>query len=651
MALTPEEEAELQELQSLVSQLPDDPTVDDTHFDSVIGQMSPQGKAYSAVERLSGPEGIPQAERDSLLADYHSYSDPIDQARAIDTAKGIGTTALEVGGSLLMPQAKIAQSLPFLTRAAGYAGTALSGAVGLEGGKKVAQFTGLEEPTTFSQDVESLGANTALGVGVPVALDAASSGLKSAASWFSKKLFNTPGRVAGFMGASSADLNKEAEKYVTGRVEELMSNSPFFNEQVVKRASPGKQYDAASTYKNQLGREIRSFYETHAPIPVSTDLILSHPKVVELQKIAKDPYTLPDIRTEAAEALKGLEVLTAKPAHALSDVWGLRQQLDDSIEAALYNAGPRQTPKYAEFVKDTADAVRQAIELSVGSGVRAGTITADAADALLKAKQEFSNLAPVVKLLGGAAGKASKHTIIDKVGLPGLGAIGIGSVNPAVGAGIGGLLALKSGPGRAFMASAPDILGQGSALAAQISPYMGAGSALFRRTTDSSELDVPAFTQTVFQKAASLMGPETAQALATQVEETMTGGNEMAKRQMIGILGQQFPEIFEPHKDGLMSVVDNRIQDPFEKDMHLMSASELDNPVDRARVIGALYDGGKYAPLDKTPPPAPMVEESSNFGLDTIYNNLTGSYEVSPELNTQLSQLEKATAVHSQDFP
>lgn len=683
MATLEEMQAQLAELEGLQSQLSDLQAqgVNDSHFDKTMDSLNPQDSSHgpigapteeqvaqNAVSILGSPEGAGSPERQaSLMGQYKAYADPIDKQAGIDKLKMVGTAGLKLGGGLaataLVPEAAvpagIAEAAPLVTRGAGYAMNAISGALGSEAGDQVAQQTGIAPKKSFDQTVDSIATNTAVGGALPLAADAGATALKSAASWFSKTLLNTAGRVGGFLGAGKIQGNPEAENYTTDKVNLLMSNSPFFNEQIVKRSDPVKQYDAAKSYLEQTGKAIGDFYDTHAPIPVPTDYIFQHPNIVKLQNVIADPTSNPKMIEEAQAALDGLNFFMGKKAVRLEDAWKVRQNLDNSIQGAIYNKGVGQTPQLAQNIQDTADAVRQAMEVGIKGGVNTGTITADAADKLLKAKMEFSNLTPIKKLLGGEYSTANKTTLIDRLptSLPQMGAAALTVLKPYVGLPVAGAMALKSNAGRAFGARLPDYLQGVSDIASVASPYLGAGSSLFQRTTDSTKIDIPSLAQTVFQKAVSLYPPDTAMAFADEVQSTMTGGNEMAKRQMIGVLGQQFPEIFEPHKDGLMSVVDNRIQDPMEKDIHLQSASELENPVDRARVIGAVYNQGKYEPLDNTPP-APMTpQKPNNVDLDMVMNSF-GSYEMpgeslssSPEQTSMIDDLYKKTSIHAQDFP
>lgn len=98
---------------------------------------------------------------------------------------------------------------------------------------------------------------------------------------------------------------------------------------------------------------------------------------------------------------------------------------------------------------------------------------------------------------------------------------------------------------------------------------------------------------------------------------------------------------------GNYNIVNGKFMDPMEKDFFI--DSYLDKPpVERALAISAAFEGKYTAPsVNSTPSYEP---EPFNYSIDTIYNSLDNSYEVSPEMGSQLSQLEKATAIHAEDF-
>lgn len=126
---------------------------------------------------------------------------------------------------------------------------------------------------------------------------------------------------------------------------------------------------------------------------------------------------------------------------------------------------------------------------------------------------------------------------------------------------------------------------------------------------------------------------------------------ENAAKQAVAQATMIAPMAFQEGAGGYQSVVNGRFQDPFEQEMHMQEALDLE-PHERAKVMSGLYDRGKYVPINTTPATPTQIEKPSNdYSIDTIYNNLNGSYEVSPEMDDQLSQLERATATHLEDFP
>lgn len=675
MASLEEMEAELAEIEALESELASlrSQGQASSHFDKTMNFLNPQDSSYgpigaptqeqqaqSAINTLSSPEGAgsPQ-QRDILLQQYHDYSDPIDEANSIQTAKGLGTEALKIGGSIaataLLPEvaipAGITKAAPFVTRGAGYAMNAITGALGAEAGDQVAQQTGMAPKKSFDETVDSIATNTALAGGIPLGADVAAQGLKSAASWFSKTLLNTPGRVGRFLGAGKMDNNPEAEKYVRDKTDELMSNSPFFNEQIVKSSDPVKQYNAATAYLEQTGKTIGDFYATHAPVPVPTDYIWKHPKIIALQKIITNPTSSSKMREEAQVALDGLEFFSGKRAVALQDSWEVRGNLDNAIEGSIYNKGVGQTPRLSEYIQDTANVVREAMEQSIKGGVNTGTITASAAERLLKAKQEYSNLSPIKKLLGGEFSKADSQTLIDKIptnNVAQIGTAGLVAYNPAIGLPVAGAMALKSNWGRAFGARLPGYAQGMSDLAAVASPYMAAGSSLFPRTTDTTKLNVSQLSNAVFQKVAMMAGPEQAQALALDVQNSMSLGNADVKKQTIAFLSQQFPDLFEPNPEGLSGIVDNKFINPMEKDVYVKEKLDK-SATERALSIGPSFQN-KYTPPSAVPTQrftqmSPQIDlPSLSSGIDQAFS--APAAQQSEDLKGMLNQLTNAEAEH-----
>jgi len=674
MATLEEMQAELAEIEALEAELAslESQSAANSHFNKAMDFTNPQDPSYgpigaptqpqqaqTAIDILSSPEGAGSPEkRDMLLSQYHDYSDPIDAANSAEAAKKLGTTALEVGGgalaTYLAPQIGvpkvIGQAAPFVTRGANYAINAFAGALGQEAGSQVAQQTGMAPKKTMEESVDSVATNTAIGGGIPLAADMTGQAIKSAAGWFSKTLLNTPGRVASFLGASKVDTNPEAEKYIGDKTEELMSNSSFFNEQIVKSSDPVKQYNAADAYLKQTGKTIGDFYATHAPVPLPTDYIWKHPKIIRLQEIITDPTSSSKMREEAQVALDGLGFFSGKKAVALEDSWKVRGNLDKSIQGAIYNKGVGQTPALAEYIQDTANVVREAMEQSIKGGVNTGTITADAAETLLKAKQEYSNLSPIKKLLGGEFSEAKRVTLIDKLptNLQQMGAAGLVAYNPAIGLPVAAAMGLKSNAGRAFGARLPGYAQGMSDLASVASPYIGAGSSLFPRTTDTTKLNVSQLSNAVFERVAMMAGPEQAQALALDVENSMSSGNAEVKKQTIAFLSQQFPDLFEPNPEGLSGIVDNKFINPMEKDVYVKEKLDK-SATERALSIGPSFQN-KYtppsaAPMQSLAQPSPQIDlPSLSSGMDEAF--ASPAPQQSSDLTSMLNQLTNAEAEH-----
>lgn len=454
------------------------------------------------------------------------------------------------------------------------------------------------------------------------------------------KWANSAPKVAGRMGATATFLDPEASKYVVPKVQELMDNSEFFNKQIVPLSDPGKQYEAAKAYQQNVGQQIGDFFATNKSIPVLRDEIYNSEGYQKILNISKNPSVSPTTRSEAIAVLQELEgsMPAGQKVFDLADVWTTRKDWDSKLVTSLYDKGTAAVPLNSQYISEITNALRETMEGHIMFSTRSAvpwSIPPEVANTLLKNNQEYSNISAVVGTLGRKVGQTSGKDILSNLASASASKI-LTPTDDMIRAGAARLGAT----------------GQSMALSAEVmNPYVNMGSALFPRTTDPNQINLEELKSSVFNKALTVIPPDQAQMLVEQLDQTFTNGSPMAKRQAMSTLTMQFPNLFEPTQDGLMSVVDNRIQDPFEKDMHLMAASELENPVDRARVIGkGIYDGGKYEPLDNTPPVPTDQIGSPNYSIDTIYNSLDNSYEVSPEMGSQLSQLEKATAIHAEDF-
>ena len=101
-------------------------------------------------------------------------------------------------------------------------------------------------------------------------------------------------------------------------------------------------------------------------------------------------------------------------------------------------------------------------------------------------------------------------------------------------------------------------------------------------------------------------------ALATQMglvllPEQLSQIPEAQAEPLVAAVASTFPGEFEPIQENYKTVVNGKILDPMERDMHKMKALDLE-PGKRAQILGALFDQGKYVPI-ATPAPVPPMPE------------------------------------------
>lgn len=582
-------------------------------------------------------EGIGRQETDKLMAE------------GINQAAGVSTNILlETAGGLLAPQLKVTKALPFIGRAGRYAVNALGQAVGMQAGNEISQQLDSAPSKTISQDLEQIKNNTITGAVIPTAMDAVGS-----AANFLKGLFNKPAHIAKQLGATPTDLNPEVGKFIQPKVEQLMSNSDFFNKQILTSSDPIKQYASSKAYKQQLGKQIGDFYRTNPAIPVFKEDILNSKGIQDLIKVRNDPFVSAATRKEASDALEIFNSLPQGETFNLADIWRLRQDLDSQLVSSLYKKGTGEVTNLSEYIKDTSDAVRGAMESGIAKAVARGELSAEVAEKLLKAKQEFSNLSPIVEILGRKTGQVSSQRIIDKIptDLRTIGLGGLAAYNPVIATTVAGVLGLKSEAFRAFSQRA-GLAGQNiTNLASLISPYSGVGSALFKRTTDLSQISSTELSSAVFQKLAPLIGPEAAQAEALQIDETLTNGNPELKKQVITALSMNMPDLFEPPQEGVITV-DNQYINPFDKDSIVKNSLDS-SPAERAMRIGKSFEN-KYVPPSSTPQPVQLAPTIQSPDVDMIMNSFDGSFEMDNSYNSGISEMNNELKlnqlIHAQDF-
>jgi hypothetical protein len=103
----------------------------------------------------------------------------------------------------------------------------------------------------------------------------------------------------------------------------------------------------------------------------------------------------------------------------------------------------------------------------------------------------------------------------------------------------------------------------------------------------------------------SVVGVPDAQAEEPPEAQKQTLANLAMQTQQMQQLGMPLPAIFEPPPEGYMSYANGKLNSPMDQALHMQAAQDL-SVSERARIIGSLWDGGKYIPL-----PGQRAQESA----------------------------------------
>lgn len=591
------------------------------------------GNPYQSVIDFNEGKNLGEAsiETNNLMAEGYNKGAGIANKLILE---GLGAAAL--------PIAEVPEMVNLATRAAIYGGNALKGSIGLEVGTAGANFLQGQEQKSLGDTATSVAKNTMIGMGAPLALE----GIGNAFQWV-KNLFNKAPITSSRLGATSVDLNPNAEKYIVPKVQELMDNSDFFNKNILTSANPSKQYELAKGYKDLIGGQIGDFYASNQAIPVLRDEIIGSQSVQKLIALSQNPNITEGTRAEAMQALTMLNSgLPNKQVLNLADVWQLRKDLDSQIVSSLFRKGTGEVTNFSEYVLDAANGVRSSMENAItratalpGEMVNGippvGKISPSMAERLIRNKQEFSNINAVTEVLGRKVGQTSGTDLLDKVRNYPLLTKPFSFLSP-------GVDLLRTGAtrlgnlGAGMMAAAP-----------MLNPYANMGSSLFPRSTDLKELNTKDLSESVYDKLVNFIGPEAAQAEALNLEKTLINGNPDVKKQALAQISMMFPDLFEPMSEGVMTI-DGEYISPLDKDSIVRNSLNLP-PSERAQRIGKAFEN-KYVPSGSS---LPMEVQNKSIDIDMVMNSLNGAFEATnsySDTSSMTNEMKLNQIIHAQDF-
>ena len=112
------------------------------------------------------------------------------------------------------------------------------------------------------------------------------------------------------------------------------------------------------------------------------------------------------------------------------------------------------------------------------------------------------------------------------------------------------------------------------------------------------------------------------------------------------------PMAFQPNAEGYQSVANGQFYDPMEKMAHMESAMDLP-PQERAKVMGGLFDRGKYVPLGASPMQTPINTGEQTMDIDMVMNSLNGAFEATnsySDASSMTNEMKLNQIIHAQDF-
>lgn len=149
----------------------------------------------------------------------------------------------------------------------------------------------------------------------------------------------------------------------------------------------------------------------------------------------------------------------------------------------------------------------------------------------------------------------------------------------------------------------------------------------------------------LFTKVLQGIGLIPADASAEELPDTL-GKNAVIQ------VAQIAPMLFQSPAGGYQSAANGKLNDPAEQDAHKMAA--LDLPAEeRARVIGALFDGNKYQPINQNQSPVAPAQKAPDISLSSLSSGIDSALNSAPretsDAASMLSQLTNAESAHFDD--
>lgn len=511
------------------------------------------------------------------------------------------------------------------------------------GAQKLSQELGAPQ-TTGMQDANQALDTVALDTILPSSLDAITQPVRGLSS-----MVNSPKALSRQWGATATQANETvARKTPAAAVEELMSN-PEFRDNVVGNTSVNRAYDYLREMKRSTGADIGMRYQQAGNLTIDTTNIVGDPRIQEYLSKLGNPYV-----TEGnKKAIQGtfnqfMPILGSSPNHSISNLWMLRQQVDDMIDFAKQNKDLGLDANAAYALRDTlSDHITSAIERS---GVKD----------LKDLNQRYNNLAILEEPLGKRSGQINDNNMLgfDTLGVRKMGAaIQSGLAGGAVGALFGGPAGVAAGiaaplvlgnPGRAtlfnvadkadmfgpaassIIAATPDILGTGAPRPPQLPRDWQSIK------TDSQHLNAVE----MIAKNLGLMMPE----------ESLTSVPDEIAKKAVGAVAEAMPQFFMQTPDKV-NAISGEYQNQMHKDVIVRQALSELPPEQRALVIGGSFRN-KYVPTSSAPPlKAPQPLELPNLisrvaSAGSAFQDTPTDYSYDNSTTSQLEQLTDAEKRH-----
>lgn len=573
-------------------------------------------------------QGIAQQQTNDLMREGYN--------QAAGTASRLG---LEVAGGLLMPQMKIAESAPYLSRIARYGANAFSQAVGVQGGNEVAQQFDLAPARTIPQDIEDIETNTVVGAAIPAVFDTIGSigtSLKNTGDRFTessigarvKDFTNSRKRTGAWEGDSGA-----LETRLSGAIREEAKAGTF---PALRR--PAAVESSVTATKEGFGQQIGSIVEELDQVGLAPQLNLTKAQ----QVVNEAPFNLrADLQSQLDSFSETLQLWdgSARGLHKARSAIGSTayrptpnspaQKLDRRLQQALYGD-----------MTDALDGVMQ-------QGIAAGAIPPERAMQLAEANRRYGNLKQVEDVVTDAALSAQHQQYgpwqralwtTTGFGVPMAAAYQAGGLPGALSVYTMGMLS-RTRAGQAFLGAVSKGGGAAMELLGEVAnnPYMvrGLSLAALPRDWDVVKND-PAAKETIAMKMG--IPPEQFNSLPEPAQKEI-------HKQIISI----DPDNAEPTPNNL-NIVNGEYVSPLEKDAVVKEALGL-SPSERAKVIGGSFQNKAILPSQATLAPRvnyapPSMDISSlNSSLDSALSQPDLTYD-----NSSSAVLDELTSAQERHF-